>query len=159
MSRADVARTLAWAAMRAGLVDLAEVPFDRLLAFDRPLFGAPRAGFLAAWLAMPDVFGFCAVSDGTLRGYAVARPCIDGWKIAPLFADDAGTAESLFLGLCARLPGGPVILDVPEPNREAVALAERHGLAPVFETARMYVGEPLRLDLGRIHGITSFELG
>jgi hypothetical protein len=48
---------------------------------------------------------------------------------------------------------------VPEPNREAVALAQARGLAPVFETARMYTGavRPMRLD--RVFGITTFELG
>lgn len=33
------------------------------------------------------------------------------------------------------------------------------GLAPVFETARMYRGAMPRLPLERIFGITSFELG
>ena len=43
--------------------------------------------------------------------------------------------------LIAAVGGGEVFLDVPEPNREAVALAQSRGLAPVFETARMYTGE------------------
>jgi hypothetical protein len=40
-----------------------------------------------------------------------------------------------------------------------VALAQDLGLAPVFETARMYTGAipPLRLE--RVFGVTSFELG
>jgi len=44
-------------------------------------------------------------------------------------------------------------------NRDAVALAQRQGLAPVFETARMYTGaiRPLRLE--RVFGVTTFELG
>lgn len=144
-----------------GLTDLAAVPFDRLLGYDRPLFGAPRPAFLSAWIGMPGAVGLAAGGTaGDLGGYAVARPCRVGWKVGPLFADDAETAEALFRGLCARIPGGePVILDVPEPNRAAVVLAGRYGLAPVFETARMYAGRPLDLDLGRIFGITSFELG
>jgi hypothetical protein len=95
-----------------------------------------------------------------MKGYAVARSCVEGWKIGPLFADDDKTAEALFLGICARLPSdGPVILDVPEPNRTAMRLAERTGLTQVFETARMYAGPAPALDLNRIYGITSFELG
>ncbi|WP_246148173.1 GNAT family N-acetyltransferase [Skermanella pratensis] len=147
--------------MPDGLADLAAVPFDRLLDYDRPLFGAPRAAFLSAWIGMPGVVGLAAGGTaGSLGGYAVARPCRVGWKIGPLFADDAETADKLFRGLCAGIPGGEqVILDVPEPNREAAALAARYGLAPAFETARMYAGPPLGLDLGRIFGITTFELG
>jgi hypothetical protein len=53
---------------------------------------------------------------------------------------------------------GPVILDVPEPNEAAMRLAERLGLAQVFETARMYAGPAPALDLNRIYGIPSFEL-
>jgi Acetyltransferase (GNAT) domain/Acetyltransferase (GNAT) family len=141
----------------AGLVALSDVPFDRLLAYDLPLFGAPRAAFLSAWIGMPGVIGLAA--DG-MKGYAVARPCVEGWKIGPLFADDEKTAEALFLGICARLPSdGPVILDVPEPNQIAMRLAERTGLTQVFETARMYAGPAPALDLNRIYGITSFELG
>ena len=39
------------------------------------------------------------------------------------------------------------------------ALAARHDLQPVFETARMCAGGALALPLQRIYGITTFELG
>ena len=39
------------------------------------------------------------------------------------------------------------------------ALAARYGLAPVFETARMYRGGSLTLPMDKVFGITSFELG
>jgi hypothetical protein len=44
-------------------------------------------------------------------------------------------------------------------RQDMVALAQDFGLAPVFETARMYTGaiSPLRLE--RVFGVTSFELG
>jgi hypothetical protein len=143
----------------AGLVELRSVPFDRLLAYDRPLFPAKRAAFLAAWVGMPEAIGLAALRDGALAGVGVARPCRDGWKIGPLFAEGEAIAEALFLGLGARLPGGPIVLDVPEVNPAAVRLAERHGLAPVFETARMYTGPAPAIDLARVYGITTFELG
>jgi len=61
--------------------------------------------------------------------------------------------------LIGAVGGGEVFLDVPEPHREAAALAESYALAPVFETARMYTGpvRPMRLD--RVFGVTTFELG
>ena len=55
--------------------------------------------------------------------------------------------------------GTEYFLDIPEPNREALALARRYRLAPVFETARMYAGAEPELPLQRLYGITSFELG
>ncbi|MGE4374333.1 MAG: hypothetical protein AB7D01_01280 [Methanoculleus sp.] len=39
--------------------------------------------------------------------------------------------------LCAEVPGEAIYLDTPEPNAEAVALARRHGMVAVFETARI----------------------
>ena len=41
----------------------------------------------------------------------------------------------------------------------AIALAQDFGLAPVFETARMYTGAIPPLRLQRVFGVTSFELG
>ena len=52
-----------------------------------------------------------------------------------------------------------MFLDIPEPNPAARALAVRHGLAPVFETARMYRGPDPQLPLPRIFGVTTLELG
>ncbi|HEU4518958.1 MAG TPA: GNAT family N-acetyltransferase, partial [Microvirga sp.] len=53
----------------------------------------------------------------------------------------------------------PVIIDIPEPNRFALALVERHGMALEFESARMYRGRAPVLPLDEIYGITTFELG
>jgi hypothetical protein len=99
------------------------------------------------------------VRDGKLAAWGVIRPCRTGWKIGPLVADDRAAAEAVFTALVSAAGGGEVFLDVPEVNREAVALAQSHGLAPVFETARMYTGpiRPLRLE--RVFGVTTFELG
>ncbi len=52
-----------------------------------------------------------------------------------------------------------IYLDVPAPNAAAIRLAERHGMKPVFETARMYTGAAPDLPLARLFGVTSFELG
>jgi len=50
-------------------------------------------------------------------------------------------------------------LDVPEPNAEALALVGDRGMGKVFETARMYRGPAPRLELDRVFGVTTFELG
>ena len=56
-------------------------------------------------------------------------------------------------------PPGPVFLDLPEPNADAIAMASEAGMTPAFETARMYAGAAPDLPLAQIYGITSFELG
>jgi hypothetical protein len=55
--------------------------------------------------------------------------------------------------------GAEMVLDVPELNAPGVALARELGLEPVFETARMYRGAAPELDVSRIFGVTTFELG
>ncbi|MGY0788151.1 GNAT family N-acetyltransferase [Azospirillum argentinense] len=143
----------------AALVDARTVPFDRLLAWDRALFPAPRAGFLSNWIMLPGASALAAVVDGALRGFGVIRPCHSGSKIGPLYAADRGTARDLALALAATAGDGPIFLDVPEVNRDAVLLAEELGLTPQFETARMYLGAAPTIDTARLFGVTTFELG
>jgi hypothetical protein len=97
--------------------------------------------------------------DGRLAAWGVIRPCRTGRKIGPLVADDRAAAEAVLAALLASAGGGEVFLDVPSPNRDAVALAQDLGLAPVFETARMYTGAIAPLRLERVFGVTTFELG
>lgn len=137
----------------------ADMPFHELAAFDRRFFPAPREAFLRAWLAAPGhVARVVAGADG-IEGLGVLRPCREGSKIGPLFATTPAAARAIFAALLAAAPGGPVFLDLPEPNRDAVAMAEAAGMAQAFETARMYAGAAPGLPLGEVYGITSFELG
>ncbi|MCG5237593.1 GNAT family N-acetyltransferase [Xanthobacter oligotrophicus] len=141
------------------VVDIATAHRDGVAAMDAACFGFARPEFLKAWLAPPFGRACAFVAEGAVKGYGVIRRCREGHKIGPLFADDAEAAAALFGTLVATAQGGPVFLDVPEPNATARALAEGAGLAPVFETARMYRGPAPDLPLARIFGITSFELG
>jgi hypothetical protein len=93
-------------------------------------------------------------------GYGVIRPCRAGFKVGPLFADDADLADRLWSALVSRAsPGEPVYLDIPATNPLALDLAREHDLQPVFETARMYAGAAPAMPLRRLFGITTFELG
>lgn len=143
-----------------GIVSISEVPFERVLAYDAAHFPVARAGFLGGWLSMPRSTGLAAVRDGELAGYGVVRECSEGYKIGPLFADDASTADDLFRALTGTLRGGSLVyLDTPGANPEAVRLAERHGMTPVFETVRMYNRSAPDLPLDQVFGVTTFELG
>lgn len=143
----------------AGLLPLASVPFDDVLAYDRTCFPAPRRAFLEGWIAQPDASALGLRRQGRLAGYGVVRRCGNGCKIGPLFADDAGAAEALFGRLAAFAAGGPLFLDAPENNPAAMALVRRHGMTEVFGCARMYRGPAPDLAHERIFGVTTFELG
>jgi len=132
-------------------------------AYDRPFFPDSRASFLKQWIAAPGAVrrrGLIAVSQGALSGYGVIRNCHSGFKIGPLFADDEATAVDLFQALVREAgPGAEVSIDVPEANAAGILLAERAGLLPVFETARMYRGQTPSLPLERSFGMGTLELG
>lgn len=142
-----------------GIVDLKQVSLADIEASDATVFPAPRPAFLRSWVGMPGHVGRALIRDGALAAWGVIRPCRSGHKIGPLVADDRCAAQAVLSALLDDVRGGEVFLDVPAINPQAVALARDLGLAPVFETARMYTAPipPLRLE--RVFGVTTFELG
>ena len=142
------------------VLPLAGFPEDELAACDALCFPTPRAAFLRRWISQPGTSALGLLRDGRLAGYGVIRPCRSGYKIGPLFADDADGAAALLAALRGAAPAGsPLFLDAPECNSAAVALAERQGMSVMFETARMYTGPVPQIASERVFGITSFELG
>lgn len=141
------------------LEDAKTLPFERIAAYDRRFFPAPRDAFLANWIGAPGHVALAAIHDGALAGLGVIRPCREGFKIGPLYAADAAIAGALVGGLCERAGPGAVALDVPESNAWAVHLAESLGMVPAFETARMYTGANPDIDAAGLFGVTTFELG
>lgn len=129
-----------------------------LESYDTGVSGIPRPAFLSAWLQQPASSALCVIERGSIRGWGLIRPCLEGSKIGPLFADTREVAESLFSAL-ADGHQGPVFLDAPETNEAAISLLNSSEMTPVFSTARMYRGTPPPIDISRTFGITSFEFG
>jgi len=142
------------------VVPITDVPFDELVRYDAACFPVARPAFLGRWTTQPESSALALLRGGALTGFGVVRQCREGYKVGPLFADDAQSADALFLALASGIEGdAPLYLDVPQPHAEAVRLAERYGMQPSFETVRMYSrGEPA-MALDRIFGVTTFELG
>jgi ribosomal protein S18 acetylase RimI-like enzyme len=143
---------------------IATSDLDAITRYDVAFFPDDRSNFINHWCLDRATenrrFGVVAKDDGRVLGFGVARACRSGAKIGPLFADTETIAQELFDGLCQSLPSdSEVSLDVPETNPAAVRLAERAGLEPSFETARMYKDGMPELPIGRTFGITTFELG
>lgn len=141
------------------LKSVKSIPFETLLNFDRSIFGLDRGSFLKSWIQMPNAYGLAKLTNHCLEGYGVIRECVHGYKIGPLFANSYEIAEEIFLALTFPFKDNEFFLDVPQVNKEGVLLAEKHGLKKVFETARMYKGEPLLQELSKIFGVTTFEVG
>jgi GNAT superfamily N-acetyltransferase len=147
--------------MPDGLTPLRDVKFANLLEYDTVHFPARRETFLRCWIRQEGHFGLARLDrDGKILGYGVRRACYTGYKIGPLFAKDRATAEMILDGLIAGIPGEPFFLDIPRPNKAAVALVEDRKMNPVFFTARLYTTrEAVALPLEEIFGVTTFELG
>ena len=138
---------------------LAELPIAELEAYDELVFGAARSQFLRRWITLPDSAALGVLKRDKLAGYGVLRPRQEGYQIGPLYADSPEIAENLFRSLAAQRPGRTLFYDALECRPESVLLATRHGMQPIFETARMYAnGRPTqRLDCH--YSVCSFELG
>ena len=144
----------------AKIVSMPHLSLDEVVAYDSGFFPEARREFLKSWLNLPFSTTLGIREGGKLVGFSVLRKCQEGFKIGPLFADRPDLAETLFLAMRAQTREDELVfLDVPETNPAALALAQRYGMMPVFETARMYTKEAPDLSPLRTFGITTFELG
>lgn len=143
-----------------GIECVSEDQLEAILSYDAPFFPAGRPLFMQKWLLQSGSTVLASWRDGQPIGYGVIRPCRRGYKIGPLFADNAETAENLFVRLQSTVPSGePFYLDIPEGNGAALALASKYKMSKVFETARMYTGDFPALPLTRLYGVTNLEMG
>ncbi len=130
-----------------------------ILLYDEQCFGFPRPQFMKPWLSRSGASSFKFTEQGEVKGFSVLRKAMDGYKIGPLFADTPLVAGELYKVCLNAAFEAPVSIDIPVVNADAVALVTQFGAEYVFECARMYYGHPPDIAVGKIYGITSFELG
>ncbi|WP_057463139.1 GNAT family N-acetyltransferase [Pseudovibrio sp. POLY-S9] len=132
-----------------------------IIEYDRNYFPAERSAFLERWMEPmnPMRRGLYLVEEGIVRGYGVIRAARDGYRIGPMAAETPEGADLLFRALAGSAKGQMINIDLPLPNEQAVELAERYDLSPVFATARMYKGQDPNLPLDKIYSFASYELG
>ncbi len=138
---------------------LSQIPFESVFHYDTAHFPTERSAFLKAWIAQPESLALGIMDGEQLAGYGVIRRCQNGFKIGPLFADNAEFATDLFNALSSHADGEAFFIDVPEINDSAMQLVKSRGLKEVFGCARMYFGNKPVLADDHIYGITTFELG
>lgn len=141
------------------ILDIKDIPFEKILEYDNHVVKYNRETFLRCWLNMQGTYACGIMRDDKLAGYGLIRACKHGYKIGPLFADDFIIAEKIYLALADYATGNTVYLDVPEANKIGFELANKHVRKYVFETARMYKNGKLNQETDKIFGVTSFELG
>jgi ribosomal protein S18 acetylase RimI-like enzyme len=142
------------------IIPIKDININALIDYDSQYFPVRREKFIKSWIEQYGKNAFASVDEGKINGYAVIRECRNGYKIGPLFAENAEIAESLFIRLNNTLEKEITIyLDIPEINIKANALVQKYGMKEVFGTARMYTKEEPNIDQNKVFGVTTFELG
>ena len=139
--------------------ELTTIPFERVVEFDAEHFGAARPDFLRHWIAPAGGRGVALMTGERIQGIGIIRPCRVGFKVGPLFAERESVADAILGSLSDFAAGQQLVLDIPECNPQAVALASRLGLEQSFGCARMVLGPVPALPWQQVYGVTSFELG
>lgn len=131
-----------------------------LSLFDATIGGVTRHTFFKA-LTSPSNSRqiYLAKKDDQITGAISVRQCIEGFKIGPWLANDLPTAIQLLNMVHMKVGDEPIMVDVPELNHAAIGLMEDLGLKPIFETARMYRGQKPEVDIHKLFGVATLELG
>ncbi len=132
---------------------------DDVIKYDAKYFGFSRPQFLVPWVNLPGTKSFKYTVGGKLKGIAILRKANKGYKICPLFADNAMIAEELYKACLNSAVDEPVYIDIPTNNDAAVDMIKKYNTTYIFECARMYYGNPPQVNMQNIYGITTFELG
>ena len=133
--------------------------FDQIVKYDSNFFPVPRPQFLKYWIKEPESLAIAILKNENIIGYGMIRKSNTDYRIGPLFSDNKIIAENIFKKLNNFAVGSQVFLDVPDVNKEALELANKYNMKPMFETARMYTKKPPIINLNKVFGVTTFELG
>ena len=133
--------------------------FPHVASYDAGVFQINRTSFLRDFIFKTEAITARVYVKDRLGGFAVARPCFEGYKIGPLFANDLEIAARLAESLFADLSEKTVFIEVPEPNHEALRLVTEYGMSPSFPTVRMYTSREYQQDVRYVYSITSGTFG
>ncbi|OIP96042.1 hypothetical protein AUK40_05360 [Candidatus Wirthbacteria bacterium CG2_30_54_11] len=143
-----------------GLRELSTIPAASLLAYDDVHVPAPRHQLLRCLMGQIESRSFGIQENNAVTGYGIIRKCDTGFRIGPLIADTAESAERIYRALAGSIPAGTtVFFDTPLINQNAVDIAQRYGMEHVFSTARIYAHGAPRLPMDHIYSLIGFELG
>ena len=150
---------------------VSKIIFTALIKYDTSLHAFPRNSFLEKWVFAPNCHASVAIDkQERIVGYSVIRSTLreeDGWRIGPLFADDALIARSLYQDVCTKVamkdPKAVIAVDVPYGdffNPDTLKIVNELSGKPSFKCMRIYKkGVPSWMLLQKVFGITSIEIG
>jgi len=143
----------------SNITSIKDEDFHEILNYDKQCFGFFRPQFLRPWIKLPENKTFKYVENNNVRGFSIVRKVFNGFKVGPLFADNTKIAEELYKACLNSVIGKPLFIDIPMINKDAIQIINKYNAKYVFECARMYYGQPPRIAMKKVYGITTFELG
>lgn len=138
---------------------LAQLPFDRVVAYDAKFSGGERPDFLRAWMTPKGGLGLGAYEAGWLIGMAILRPAHDGYRIGPFYAESRDIAEDLFVALSGTVVGQKLVLDVPLEDPDIVAFASSKGFTLAAQAVHMQLGQVVEGPREQVYGESTLEYG
>jgi hypothetical protein len=97
----------------SGVRPIVDSDWERLLAWDRLVFGADRSAILRRLFRGVPEYGLVAESGGEKRGFLLGRHGFLAEHLGPLVALDASTAGALVSAGIAKSQGRPCLIDAP----------------------------------------------
>ena len=138
---------------------LAQLPFDRVVAYDAKFSGGERPDFLRAWMTPRGGVGLGCYEAGYLIGMAILRPAQDGFRIGPFYAESRDVAEDLFVALSGTVVGQKLTLDVPLEDPDIVAFASSKGFTLAAQAVHMTLGPVQEGPRDQVYGESTLEYG
>ncbi|TLY46480.1 MAG: GNAT family N-acetyltransferase [Gammaproteobacteria bacterium] len=146
------------------LKQLNSIPIESIIEYDQSIFSVSRKKLLAKFIQNENIVGFASTDDsGQITGFGLIRPCINGYRIGPLYADHIGNAQKLFQTLLNNV-NSTVFIDAPSHNPHIEQFASYFNLERVSkeDTAAMFrreVPDSLRTNNHKNYAICSLEVG
>ncbi|CAM0136070.1 hypothetical protein VKS41_005544 [Umbelopsis sp. WA50703] len=158
--------------------NLCDVPIDQINDLEVRYNGITRPEFIQNWVTFHSNcerlgrFGYALIDQGRIVGYGCARAATTSFRVGPIFAESPDSAKALLLQLAKSVK---LIMAVPnqisssvKPNFEvdicaansrAVTLFDSLDMPNSFPSIRMWKGQPPKVDIDGIYGLSTLELG
>ncbi len=137
--------------------------YNKMIEYDQNLWKSSRNDFFNCALKKPETFAFISFDENKkVNGYGLIRPCIEGYRIGPLYANSIESAKSLTKFLLSKIPKeSQVIFDIPNENKLSIIFADYFKLDHYSEadTMLMTKGESYKKGDEYCYGLASLEIG
>jgi GNAT superfamily N-acetyltransferase len=132
---------------------------DEVAALDSEIVGANRRRFLELKLSAAEL-AWVSRREGSIVAALLASPTDRGLRISPCVARNPADARALIAAAVGAASGRPVLIGLPAPNSEGLAMLDEMGFVRGASSFRMRLGPPIDGgDSTRVFAIASGAAG